>query len=76
MKIEIFGTGCPKCNALAEAAKEAADRLGVEYELVKVTEIAEMAGRGVMITPALAVNGEIKFSGKVPPVEEIQGYLK
>ncbi len=76
MKIEIFGTGCPKCNALAEAAKEAAERLGVEYELVKISEIAEMAGRGVMMTPAMAVNGKIQFAGKVPPVEEIQEYLK
>ena len=76
MKIEVFGTGCPKCNALEEAAREAADGLGIDYELVKVSGIAEVAARGVLLTPALAVNGKIKVSGKVPPVDRIQEMLR
>ncbi|MBN1826653.1 MAG: TM0996/MTH895 family glutaredoxin-like protein [Candidatus Eisenbacteria bacterium] len=76
MKIEVFGTGCPKCNALEGAAREAAEGLGIDYELIKVSDIAEMASRGVLLTPALAVDGVIRISGKVPSVEKIRGMLQ
>ena len=71
MKIQILGTGCPKCVKLAEHARTAAEQLGVAYELVKVTDIKDIMECGVMSTPALAVDGEVKVAGKVPVVEEI-----
>ncbi len=76
MKIQILGTGCAKCLKLAEEAEKAAKELGVDYELIKVTDINDIMGFGVMITPALAVDGTVKVTGKVPSVEEIKGYLK
>jgi len=71
-KLQILGTGCPKCNDLAEKAEKAAKELGIEYELVKVKDINDIMSFGVMMTPALAVDGEVKVSGKVPGVEEIK----
>ena len=73
--IQILGTGCPKCKQLAENAEAAAKALGLEYELVKVTEINEIMKFGVMMTPALAVDGEVKSVGKVLPVDEIKKIL-
>lgn len=70
-KLQILGTGCPKCKKLAEMTAAAADKLGIEYELVKVTDISQIAGFGVMMTPALAVDGVVKLVGKVPSVDEI-----
>jgi small redox-active disulfide protein 2 len=75
MKIEILGTGCPKCEALKKNAETAARELSIAADIVKVTDIAEIAGRGVMMTPALSVDGEIKVVGKVATVEEIKAYL-
>jgi small redox-active disulfide protein 2 len=71
-KLQILGTGCPKCKKLAEHAEAAAQELGIEYELKKVTDINDIMAFGVMITPALAVDGQVKISGKVPSVEEIK----
>ena len=71
MKIQILGTGCPKCEKLAAQAEAAANELGLDYELVKVKEIDEILSFGVMITPALAVDNEVKFAGKVPPQDEL-----
>lgn len=75
MKIEILGTGCPKCQTLAENVTGAVRKLGLDAEIVKVTDIVEIAERGVMMTPALAVDGEIKLVGKVAAVEELEGLL-
>ena len=74
-KIQILGTGCPKCKKLAESAEAAAKELGIEYELEKVTDINEIMTFGVMMTPALAIDGEVKVAGKVPALEEIKGML-
>ncbi|MCE5200336.1 MAG: thioredoxin family protein [Armatimonadota bacterium] len=71
-KLQILGTGCPKCKKLAEATEEAAKELGMDYELEKVSDIQEIMKFGVMMTPALAVDGEVKFAGKVPSVEDIK----
>ncbi|MFP4164619.1 MAG: thioredoxin family protein [Chitinispirillaceae bacterium] len=71
-KLQILGTGCPKCKKLAEITDEVARSMGIEYELVKVTDINEIMGFGVMMTPALAVDGEVKISGKVPKPDEIR----
>lgn len=75
MKIEILGTGCPKCNLLEATAKAAADKLGVAYELEHVKDINEITRRGVMMTPALSVNGKIVVSGRVPKESEISSLL-
>lgn len=75
MEIAVLGTGCPKCTKLAEAARSAVDELGLDCEIVKVTAVAEILNYGVMITPALVVDGEVKVIGKVPSVEEIKSLL-
>ena len=72
MKIEILGTGCPKCEELAENAKTAIEELGLTAEVSKVTDIVEIANRGVMMTPALSVDGDIKLVGKVATTEELK----
>ncbi len=75
-KLQILGTGCPKCRKLAENAESAARALGIEYELVKVTDINEIMKFGVVMTPALAVDGKVKVVGKVPEPEAIKSMLK
>ena len=75
MKIQILGTGCPKCRKLAENAEAAAQAAGVEYTLEKVTDISEIMKFGVMMTPALAVDGDVKSTGKVLSAEEIKKTL-
>ncbi len=74
-KLQILGTGCPKCKKLAELTDEAARVLGMEYKLVKVTDIQEIMKFGVMMTPALAVDGQVKVVGKVPDSEAIKAFL-
>ncbi len=74
-KIQILGTGCPRCKKLAENAEAAAKAAGIEYELEKVTDMDMIVQMGVMMTPALAVDGEIKVSGRVPDVEAVKKML-
>lgn len=74
-KLQILGTGCPKCRKLAETAEQAAKELGIEYELEKVTDIAAIMSFDVMMTPALAVDGKVKVSGRVPSVGELRKIL-
>ncbi len=71
-KIQILGTGCPKCKKLAENVKTAADALGIEYEIEKITDINEIMKFGVIMTPALAVDGQVKIRGKVPTAVDIK----
>jgi small redox-active disulfide protein 2 len=71
-KLQVLGTGCPKCKQLAENTETAAKELGLEYELEKVTNINDIMKFGVMMTPALAVDGEVKVVGKVPSPEDIK----
>ncbi len=75
LKIQILGTGCPKCKKLAENAEAAAKAAGVEYSLEKVTDIHEIMKFGVMMTPALAVDGVVKAVGKVLSPDEIKSIL-
>jgi small redox-active disulfide protein 2 len=72
MKIEILGTGCPKCKKLFENAQEAMKTLGTSAEIVKIQDIQQIMNAGVMITPAIAVDGEVKSAGKVLSVDEIK----
>ena len=74
-RIQILGTGCPKCKKLEENARAALEASGAEFELSKVTDINEIIGFGVMMTPGLVVDGEIKVQGAVPSVEEIKVLL-
>ena len=74
-KIQILGTGCPKCKKLAENAEAAARELAIEYQLEKVTDINEMMKFGVMVTPALVIDGQVKVSGKVSDVSDIKEML-
>ncbi len=76
MKIQILGTGCPKCKKLEEAADEAAKELQLDYEIEKVTDINQIMAFGVMMTPALAVDGDVKVVGKVPALDEIKSLLR
>ena len=73
--LQILGTGCPKCKKLAEVVEQTARSLGIEYELVKVTDIQQIVAFGVMMTPALAVDGEVRVAGRVPSVDEIKGLI-
>jgi len=76
MKVEVLGTGCAKCKRLAKNVEAAIKELGIEAELVKVDDITEIMDRGVMLTPALAVDGELKVSGRVADVKEIKEILQ
>ncbi len=74
-KIQILGTGCAKCQQLAAVAADAAKALGGPYELRKVTDLKEIMSFGVMFTPALVVDGQVKVAGRVPSVEEAKKLL-
>lgn len=76
MKIEVLGMGCAKCNNLYEAAKQAVAELGIQAEIVKVEDIKIIMEKGIMTTPALAVDGVVKVAGRVPGKDEIKGFLK
>jgi len=76
MKIQILGMGCPKCKKLYEAAEQAAKELGLEYEMEKIDDIDRITEMGVMMTPALAIDGEVKLVGRVPTVENLKEILK
>ena len=74
-KLQILGTGCAKCKKLAENTETAAKAMGLQYELIKVTDITEIMKFGVMMTPALAVDGHVKIVGTVPEPEAIKALL-
>jgi small redox-active disulfide protein 2 len=71
MKIQILGTGCPKCRALEEAARAAVSGLGVSAEIEKVTDIARIMEMGVLVTPALAIDGVVKSAGRVLTKDQV-----
>ncbi len=76
MKIQILGGGCAKCRKLAENAEMAARELGLDYEIEKVTDLNDIVSFGVMVTPALAVDGQVKSVGKVASVDEIKQMIR
>ena len=75
MKIEVLGMGCSKCKMLYENTKKAVQEKGVEAEVVKVEDMDKITDYGVMMTPALIIDGEVRSSGKVPTAEEIKQWL-
>ncbi len=76
MKIEILGTGCPKCKATEKIVKQVVDKLGKDVEVVKIEDLQEIVNRGVIMTPAVVVDGEVKIVGHVPSPDEIKKLLK
>jgi len=74
-KLQILGTGCPKCKKLYEATQQAVKELGIEVEVTKVEDINEIIKFNVMMTPALAIDGEVKVVGRIPRLEEIKKML-
>jgi small redox-active disulfide protein 2 len=75
-KIQILGTGCPKCKQLAQCAQQAANELAIPYEIEKVTQINDIMKFGVMITPALVVDGKVQSVGKVLTLDEMKRFLQ
>ncbi len=71
-EIKVLGPGCPKCEKLLSAAKQAVAELGLDCTVEKVSDIQQITEYGIMITPALVIDGEVKFSGKVPSVEDLK----
>ena len=76
MKIEILGAGCPKCKKVAKNAEEAVKTLGSDAEIVKVEKIEDIMNYGIMMTPALAIDGDVKISGKVPSPKQIAEWIR
>jgi small redox-active disulfide protein 2 len=74
MKIEVVGPGCARCITTEKNVKEAVKQLGIAAEITKVTNVTEFAQKGVMFTPAVIVDGQVKISGKIPTVEEIKNF--
>ncbi len=75
MKIEVVGPGCGRCITTEKNVREALKQLGINAEVTKVTDVAEFAKKGVMFTPGVIIDGQVKFSGKIPTVDEIKGIL-
>lgn len=75
MKIEVLGTGCAKCKTLYEAVQKAVQEKGIEAEIIKVEDIPSIMKYGVMSTPALVIDGQVKFSGKIASAAEIAEML-
>lgn len=76
MEIKVLGSGCPKCLKLEKIVKEALKELGIEANIEKVTDYADIVSYGVMSTPALVVDNKVIFSGKVPNLKQIKNYLQ
>jgi small redox-active disulfide protein 2 len=76
MKVQILGTGCPKCKLLEDHARQAISAAGLSAEVEKITSVDDIMEMGVMMTPALAVNGTVKSSGRVLSVEQITEILR
>lgn len=75
MKIEVLGTGCPKCRKTEATIREVLKKLGLNAEVTEVTDIDEIVGRGVMRTPAVFVDGVKVVEGKVPSEDEVMSFI-
>ena len=75
MEIKVLGPGCPKCEATEKAVKEAVAEAGVDAQIEKVTDIMEIAKHGVLMTPSVVIDGQVKSAGKIPKKEEIKGWI-
>ena len=75
MRLEILGTGCPKCLKLTELVKETVKELGISAEIVKINKISDIMNYGIMVTPALVIDGKVVASGKIPSKDELKKLL-
>lgn len=75
-EVKVLGPGCPKCQQLLKQTQEAVQQLGLDCSVEKVTDIMQITGYGVMMTPALVVDGQVKVTGRVPSVEDLKGMLR
>ncbi|MDD3041888.1 MAG: thioredoxin family protein [Methanosarcinaceae archaeon] len=75
MKIEVLGSGCAKCNKTKELAEKAVKETGVDAEIVKVEDFETILNYGVMITPALVIDGDVKIAGKIPSLDDIKKWI-
>ena len=75
MKFEVLGTGCARCDTAEKIVKEAVARTGVDAQVVKVSDRMEIAKSGVLMTPAVILNGQVKLAGKIPDIEEVMGWI-
>ncbi|MFO7929025.1 MAG: thioredoxin family protein [Candidatus Humimicrobiaceae bacterium] len=76
MKIEILGMGCPKCKKTTQNAQQAVDELGIDAEIIKIEDLDKITEYGVIMTPALVIDGEVKVAGKIPSKQEIIEWIK
>lgn len=76
MEIKILGPGCPKCRKLEAMVKEVVQEIDLDASVAKATDIKEIVKAGVMLTPGLMINGDIKFCGKLPPKSELAKIIK
>jgi len=76
MKIEVLGPGCAKCRATEKIVKKAVEELGIQAEVVKVEDLQDIINRGVMMTPAVIIDGKVRIEGRKPTVEEIKNIIK
>jgi len=76
MKIKILGTGCPKCKKLTELVEEAVKELGASAEIIKVTDINKIIDYGVMVTPALVIDGDVMLAGKIPSKQDVTKWIE
>jgi small redox-active disulfide protein 2 len=75
MKIQILGTGCPKCKKVTEIAAKAVAELGSDAQIEKITDINQIMNFGVMMTPAIAIDGKVKVSGKIPSLDDVKKWI-
>lgn len=76
MKIEVFGPGCPKCQQVEKSVRDAVTELNIQADIEKVKDVIKMAEAGVMIPPAIRINGKIKCSGRVPKADEVKKWIE
>lgn len=76
MKVQIYGTGCARCNTLEKVAKQAIKEMGINAEVVKVNDVDQIIQAGILATPGFAVEGEVKSMGRVPSPDEIKKWIK
>ena len=76
MKIEVLGPGCSKCKATEKIVKKAVEELGIQADVVKIEDLQDIINRGVMLTPAVIIDGEVKIEGRKPSIEEIKKLIK
>ena len=76
MKIEIFGSGCTKCKSVEKLVRNIVEELGIKADIVKVEDLQEIVNRGIMMTPAVFIDGEVKIVGRVPTADELKKLLR